>query len=571
MEPWPEAVDTGELMASLVARIKRHIVLSDDEALTVALWVLFAWVHDAAAVHSPILLATSAEPNSGKTQLLSLVGFLVPRALVCVEISEATLFRGIEKWPPTIIVDEADVILINNEPLRSVINSGWTRGSCVPRCIGDDNTPHAFPTFCPKVIGMKGRKLPDTTLSRSIIIEMRRKKAAEKVRRISAPSMTPVSPSCGDGRCVGRTTMARNLKVSSQICRPASTIGSATIGHSSSPSPTMPAANGRNEGAQGGDQAVEGCRRDLDRRAGAHGIKVAFDGPQEESEEDYTHREPLERISSADLAATLGSDPTGPWAEWKGGKPITQAQLARVLKPHGIAPIKIRLLSGGTLQGYMRSPRSSAAPTAWRVFGGILPPCGKPTTVTRAQTNWWAGVLLMVCAARCAAAADLPSTHTPATISRGREVASPVCGMVERVGSPIVRSPTPVSPSTARWTLATATTPPAIRFGKWYDKGVFYTIQKTSGEPRWAWSPDALTASTVGVKMEDPLIDDWLLIGAAKVAWEPSLLPDNGPSPSPTTISIRRVIRPRTATRAAPANGTIRWDLWASAARPTAR
>ena len=80
-------------------------------------------MHDAAALHSPILLVTSAEANSGKTQLLSLIGFLVPRALVCVEISEATLFRGIEKWLPTIIVDEADVILINNEPLRSVVNS----------------------------------------------------------------------------------------------------------------------------------------------------------------------------------------------------------------------------------------------------------------------------------------------------------------------------------------------------------------------------------------------------------------------------------------------------------------
>jgi len=69
-----------------------------------------------------------------------------------------------------------------------------------------------------------------------------------------------------------------------------------------------------------------------------------------------------------------------------------------------------------------------------------------------------------------------------------------------------------------------------VRFGKWYDKGVFYTVQKTSVGPRWAWSPDALTASTVGVKMEEPLLGDWLLIGAAELAYNPfSLLPDNGP------------------------------------------
>jgi putative DNA primase/helicase len=51
----------------------------------------------------------------------------------------------------------------------------------VPRCIGDEKTPHAFPTFCPKALGMKGRKLLDTTLSRCIDIELKRKRASESV------------------------------------------------------------------------------------------------------------------------------------------------------------------------------------------------------------------------------------------------------------------------------------------------------------------------------------------------------------------------------------------------------
>ena len=46
VEPWPEAVDAGALILALVGRVKRHVVLSDDEALAVALWILFAWVHD---------------------------------------------------------------------------------------------------------------------------------------------------------------------------------------------------------------------------------------------------------------------------------------------------------------------------------------------------------------------------------------------------------------------------------------------------------------------------------------------------------------------------------------------
>jgi hypothetical protein len=186
VEPWPEAVDIDALVLSLKRRVQRHVVLSSEAATIVALWILFAWVHETAAVHSPILLVTSPQADCGKTTLLSLVGFLVPRALLCVEISEATLFRGIELWQPTIIVDEADVILVNNEPLRSVINSGWTRGASVPRCIGDERIPHAFPTFCPKAIGMKGRKLPDTTLSRCITIELKRKRSDERVEHFRA-------------------------------------------------------------------------------------------------------------------------------------------------------------------------------------------------------------------------------------------------------------------------------------------------------------------------------------------------------------------------------------------------
>jgi putative DNA primase/helicase len=342
VEPWPEAVDTGELIAALVARIKRHVIFSDDEALTVVLWILFAWVHDAAAVHSPILLATSAEANSGKTQLLSLIGFLVPRALVCVEISEATLFRGIEKWLPTLLVDEADVILIKNEPLRAVVNSGWTRGSCVPRCIGDDNTPHAFPTFCPKVIGMKGRKLPDATLTRSIIIEMKRKKTGETVthfRSIDDAGLAelrrralrwaidngekldgaePVMPPGFDNRLGDNWSLLLAI---------------ADYAGAELPAKARKAAASLSKVAE---VASTGTRLLAD-------IKAAFDEAG------------VDRISSAELVATLSANTESPWAEWKGGKPITQAQLARVLKPFSIGSEVVRLAEHSTPRGYMRS------------------------------------------------------------------------------------------------------------------------------------------------------------------------------------------------------------------------
>ena len=96
-------------LQAIVRRLKRHIIFNDEAATAVALWIAFAWTHDA-ATHSPFLLVTSAEMNSGKTTLLGLIRFLVPRPLFTVEISSAVLYRAIEKWTPTLIVDEADAI-----------------------------------------------------------------------------------------------------------------------------------------------------------------------------------------------------------------------------------------------------------------------------------------------------------------------------------------------------------------------------------------------------------------------------------------------------------------------------
>jgi hypothetical protein len=328
VEPWPEEVDTDALLLSLKRRMQRHVILSDEAATVVALWVLFAWAHDTAAVHSPILRVTSPEANSGKTTLLSIVAFLVPRALLCVEISEATLFRGVELWQPTIIVDEADVILVNNEPLRAVVNSGWTRGAVVPRCIGDDKTPHAFPTFCPKALGMKGRKLLDTTLSRCIDIELKRKRAGERLST-SDRSTTPASKSCGGRLCAGRS-----ITPSLKGAEPKMPAGFENrLGDNYRlcwRSPTWPVANGRN-GRDRRRKDLRHRRHDVGRHALLAAIRAAFDQTVGGD------------LSSAELVAKLTAEPDSEWAEWRSGKPITQAQLARLLRPFGVAPCPVRI------------------------------------------------------------------------------------------------------------------------------------------------------------------------------------------------------------------------------------
>ena len=184
-ELWPEVADGDALLRDIIRRLLRHVVCSHDHALAIALWIMLAWVHEAAAVHSPILNINSAEPESGKSTTLGLIAFLAPRCIASVEVSEAALFRSISLWQPSFAIDEFDTVLASDEKkgLRSVINSGHTRGQGVIRCVEPDFTPHLFPTFCPKAVGMIGRKLPAATLSRCIFIELRRRKSSERIER----------------------------------------------------------------------------------------------------------------------------------------------------------------------------------------------------------------------------------------------------------------------------------------------------------------------------------------------------------------------------------------------------
>jgi hypothetical protein len=59
-------------------------------------------------------------------------------------------------------------------------------------------------------------------------------------------------------------------------------------------------------------------------------------------------------ISSQELVDKLAADPDSEWAEWRNGKPITQAQLARLLKRFRISPQPVRV-SGRQVRGYHRS------------------------------------------------------------------------------------------------------------------------------------------------------------------------------------------------------------------------
>ena len=193
-EPWPEPVDGAALLDELVATIRRYVVLpSEHHARAIALWVLHTHSIDAAQV-TPRLAITSPTKRCGKSTLLAVLGALVRRPLPAANITPAALFRGIERYTPTLLVDEGDTFLGDRDELRGLLNAGHYKPSAwVIRTVGDDHEVRRFFVFGPVAIGLIGA-LPDTLADRSIRVEMRRREPGEHVEPLRLDRLPELEP-----------------------------------------------------------------------------------------------------------------------------------------------------------------------------------------------------------------------------------------------------------------------------------------------------------------------------------------------------------------------------------------
>jgi hypothetical protein len=137
---------------------------------------------------TPRLAFLSPEPKSGKTRAIEVSASLVPLPVEAVNVSPAYLFRkvGGDDGRPTILFDEVDTVFgpkaKENEEVRGLLNAGHRKGAVAGRCVvhGKQVMTEEIPAYCAVALAGLGW-LPDTILTRSIIIRMRRRKPGEKV------------------------------------------------------------------------------------------------------------------------------------------------------------------------------------------------------------------------------------------------------------------------------------------------------------------------------------------------------------------------------------------------------
>jgi putative DNA primase/helicase len=330
VEPWQESVDPAQLLSDIAVTIRRFIVCTEEISHAVALWAAMTWFIDDVQV-APLAVITAPEKRCGKSHLLYLLGLLSARAITASNISPAALFRTIDAWKPTLLIDEADAFMKDNEELRGLLNSGHTRDSAyVIRTVGDNFTPTKFNTWGAKALAGIGH-VADTLMDRAVILELRRKLPNENVERIRYAEPSIFSDL--------RSMLARFAEDYSEQVRSARPPLPYSLNDRAQDNwePLLAIAMTASDEwlrigttaalkLSGGESASQTIGVEL-----LSDIQEIFEGKQ------------VDRISTAELIKALCEDDEKPWATYNRGLPIKPRQLASKLKGYGIQSKTIRL------------------------------------------------------------------------------------------------------------------------------------------------------------------------------------------------------------------------------------
>ena len=340
--------DGAAILNDVRSFLSRFIAYPSGHAkMAHVLWVAHAHLMGAWE-STPRIAFLSPEPGSGKTRAMEVTELLVPNPVAAVNVTPAYLFRkvGSEDRPPTILFDEIDTVFgpkaREHEELRALLNSGHRRGAVAGRCVvrGKIIETEEIPSYAAVALAGLGW-LPDTILSRSVVVRMRRRAPDEKIESFRSRTQAPIGEAL-------RRRLARWAE--------------AILQQATDARPEMPAGvEDRNADVWEALLAVAdlagGDWPNLSRRAATELVKTA-----REIEPSLNIRllEDLRTIfgredslSTKDVLARLCLLEDAPWNDLK-GKPITDRQLSQRLGPYGVRPRTLRFELNLVAKGYRR-------------------------------------------------------------------------------------------------------------------------------------------------------------------------------------------------------------------------
>ncbi|WP_247647388.1 DUF3631 domain-containing protein [Arthrobacter sp. E3] len=281
---------------------------------------------------------------------MELTEALSPRPVLSVNASVAYIFRKIsdEAGLPTLLMDEIDAVFSKgkaegNEDLRGLLNSGYRKGATAGRAAirGKEIVTEEWPSFC--AVALAGlNQLPDTLMTRSIVINMKRRQHGQKVesyrRRVNAPEAATLAEQLAE--------FAENVRMEvseawpdlpegiedrdADIWEPILAIADAAGGHwpdTARAAAVVMVARAKEKPATLGIRLLDD-------------IRTAMAG--------------MDRVSTNHLLDALHAMETAPWSNIK-GEAIDSRFLAKVLSKYEISTNNTVKIDGRSAKGYLRS------------------------------------------------------------------------------------------------------------------------------------------------------------------------------------------------------------------------
>lgn len=341
VDPWPDPVVPSALLTDIAASVRRFVVCDADTAHAVALWAAMTWFMDAVHV-APLAVITAPEKRCGKSLLLFVLGRLSCRPIAASSISTAALFRVVDAWYPTLLVDEADAFMRENEELRGILNAGHTRESAyVIRVVGEDFRPTRFRVWGAKALAGIGR-LADTLMDRAITLELRRKRPDEEVERLRH-----ADPALFEDLSAKLARFAEDYRDAVRRARPE----------------IPPSLNDRAQdnwepllaiAEVAGAPWPQLGRRAALKLSGSDSPAMTVGTELLADIREVFETKRADRISTVELIEALCAEPEKPWATFNRGKPISPRQVSRQLGEYGIRSHTIRI-GIATPKGFLAS------------------------------------------------------------------------------------------------------------------------------------------------------------------------------------------------------------------------
>lgn len=249
------------------------------------------------------------------------------------------------------MLDEVDLMLKSDDEIINLVNAGHHRGaSQVWRLVGDNHEPKSFDVWGAKCFaGIALEKIfPASTLSRAIVIKLRRKLSHESVGRLRH-----VADDKFDSIAERLARFALDYSQRVKQARPALP-DKLSDRDQDNWEPLLAIAS------FAGAEWLERATKAALKLSGA-GEKAQSTGNELLADIQHVFESKrVDKISTADLIVALCDDEEAAWATWNRGKQLSPRQLARQLAGYGIASKTIRLGAYETAKGFELSQFSDA-------------------------------------------------------------------------------------------------------------------------------------------------------------------------------------------------------------------